>query len=114
MNTYVFFIRAGKEEIENISDQEKMARNKRWMNWVSALAKQGKLAEGGNHLALDGKVIESQGVVHEGPFEQNQTCLLGYILVHAVSYEEAIKFTKGCPVLEGKDTTIEIREISTL
>ncbi|MDN3669077.1 YciI family protein [Echinicola jeungdonensis] len=114
MNTYVFFIRAKKEAVTSVTDKEIKTRNIRWMNWTSALAKEGKLAEGGNHLTLDGMVVEGQGGINAGPYMQGDVCLLGYILVHAVSYDEAIKLTKGCPVLEGKGTSIEVREISSL
>jgi hypothetical protein len=111
MKEYILIFRADYKAIEKVSQEETEARNISWMNWINWIDAQGKLAEGGNHLASDGIVLHSNGLITEGPFTEIKESILGYILINADSYDDAILIAKDCPILAGEDTSLEIREI---
>lgn len=111
MNEYILIFRANYKAIEKVSQEETQARNISWMEWINWINAQGKLAEGGNHLATDGIVLHSNGLITEGPFTEIKESILGYILINAESYDDAIDISKVCPILAGENTSVEIREI---
>jgi len=111
MKEYILIFRADYKAIEKVSQEETQARNISWMDWVNWIDKQNKLAEGGNHLCTNGIVLHSNGLISEGPFTEIKESILGYILINAESYDDAILLAKDCPILDGVDTSLEIREI---
>ncbi len=38
----------------------------------------------------------------------------GYLICKAGNYDEAVEISKGCPILEFDDGTVEVREIQEL
>lgn len=111
MKEYILFFRADYEALKKVSNEENQARNISWMEWINMIDAQGQLSEGGNHLAIDGLVLHSNGLITEGPFRESKQSILGYILIKAESYDEAEDIAKACPILAGQDTSVEIREI---
>jgi hypothetical protein len=43
---------------------------------------------------------------------ENTASILGYILILASSLDQAVELAKDCPILSGKGTSVEVREIS--
>ncbi|WP_207512851.1 YciI family protein [Longitalea luteola] len=86
-----------------------------WMNqtmeWIGGISAKGKFV-GGNGLPFEGsKVVWSQGVVTDGPFGEIKETIGGYIIVKADSFDEAVAFAKGSPVLLGEGNSVEVRKI---
>jgi hypothetical protein len=85
---------------------------KQTMDWIGGIAAQNKFV-GGNGLQFEGaKVIttkSSKPVVTNGPFGDIKETLGGYIVVKANSFEEAVEFAKGSPVLQGEGNSVEVR-----
>jgi hypothetical protein len=111
MKEFILLFRADYSDIATVSDQETQERNERWMDWIDSLEANDHLAEGGNHLNTVGKVLRSKGVITNGPFREEKTSILGYILILASSLDEAVELAKDCPILAGEDTSVEVREI---
>src|SRR5215468_10060809 len=85
---------------------------KQTMDWIGGIAAQNKYV-GGNGLSFDGaKIVHHKGVVTNGPFGEIKETIGGYITVKADSFEEAVEFAKGCPVLQGEGNTVEVRKIA--
>ena len=90
-----------------------------WMkqtrDWMGGIAAQNKLS-GGNGLPFaDAKVArhkKNANVVTNGPFGEIKETIGGYIIVKAVSVDEAVEFAKGCPVLQGEGNSVEVRKIA--
>lgn len=84
-----------------------------WMNWVASIAAQGKLADKGNRLMPEGRVMKKDNAVSDGPYAEIKESIMGYSIAKANSLEEATQLASGCPVyLIGGN--VEIREINPL
>jgi len=112
MKEYLLLFRADYRDLAGVSAEETQERNNRWMDWIDDLVENNHLAEGGNHLTPKGKILRSAGkIIHEYDLETNES-ILGYILILASSLDEAVEVAKGCPILTGEGTSVEIREVS--
>lgn len=85
-----------------------------WMNWINAISEKGQLSNGGNHLSYtSGKVLRPQKLIADGPYTVNNESVAGYIIVLAKGLDEAVEIAKECPILQGKGTSVEVRETET-
>lgn len=106
MKKYVYLFRGGLPSPEQEADQiQKMGP------WIGSLAK-GKLLVGGPFFptgkvltGIDGKTINDVTL--------NDKTIVGYFVVDAEDYEEAVDMTKGFPGFE-IGGSIEIREINEM
>jgi hypothetical protein len=112
MNEFMLIFRADYQAIFDATGEEMQERNNRWMDWIDQLADNDHLAEGGNHLSPNGKVLRGQGASSDGPFREPKESVLGYILIYAANFDEAVELAKACPILAGKGTSVEVREIA--
>jgi hypothetical protein len=83
---------------------------KKWQDWVGGIAAQGKLADNGPRLSLEGKVLKAGGVITDGPFVEIREMLGSFIIVKAESLEEATTLAHGCPALDSGGS-VEIRPV---
>jgi hypothetical protein len=51
--------------------------------------------------------------VTNGPYVSGKQSVAGYIIVLSASIEEALEIAKKCPILQGTNTSVEIREPAT-
>ncbi|MCB9261278.1 MAG: transcription initiation protein [Flavobacteriales bacterium] len=85
-----------------------------WMKWIDNISNQGKLANGGNSfLPHTGKVLKSDNSISDGIYVANEQSLAGYIVVCANNMEDATILAKDCPILQGQNTSVEIRQNNT-
>jgi hypothetical protein len=84
-----------------------MAQWTEWINYISAL---GQLAEGGNHLSPNGRVLKPHNILEDGPYVSNKESIAGYIIIYAKDIEDATHIAKKCPILQGEGTSVEVRE----
>ena len=81
------------------SPEQMQAMMKPWQDWMGSLAAQNKLANSGNRLATEGRVVKPNGLVTNGPFVEIKEGIGGYIIVKTNTIEDAIELAKGCPIL---------------
>lgn len=88
---------------------------KQTMDWINGIAAKNKFVSG-TGLPFDGaRVVTNKNgkpVVTNGPFGDIKETIGGFITVRADSYEEAVEFAKGAPVLQGEGNSIEVRQIA--
>lgn len=113
MKEYLLVYRADYKTMPKRSPEEMQAVTQKWMNWVAGIAAQGKLADRGNRLMSEGQVLQSDGLVSDGPYTEIKESILGYSLVKATSIDEATALADGCPIL-AFGGNVEIREINAL
>jgi hypothetical protein len=113
MKDFLFVYRGDPTPNATDSPEEMQARTKRWMDWVGGIAAQNKLAAQGNRLQGSGKVVRPNNVVTDGPYTEIKEAILGYSIVKAASYDEAVKLADGCPAL-ARGGNVEIREINPM
>jgi len=82
-----------------------------WMSWISYIDQEGQLADGGNHFSREGRVLKSDHKVIEGPYVADRNSVAGYILIRAIDVDDATRVAEKCPILQGENTSVEIREL---
>ncbi|HEY0667228.1 MAG TPA: hypothetical protein VGD22_03565 [Sphingobacteriaceae bacterium] len=84
-----------------------------WMGWINEIAGNNQLADGGNHFSQQGRVLKPNNEVIEAPHIADNNSVAGYIIILADNLEEATKIAKKCPILNGQNVSVEIRETAT-
>lgn len=84
-----------------------------WMSWINEIADNDQLADGGNHFSRQGRVLKPNNEVIGTPHISDNNSVAGYIIVLAKNINEATKIAKKCPILNGQNTSVEIRETAT-
>ena len=113
MKDFLLVYRAEYSAIPAGTPEQMAAMTKRWMDWISGIAAQNKLADRGNRLTGTGQVVRPNNVVTNGPYTEIKESIGGYSMVKAGSYDEAIEIAKGCPVLT-VGGSVEVREVNPL
>lgn len=85
---------------------------KQTMDWIGSISAKGKFVSGTGLLFDGSKVVWSHGVVTDGPFGEIKETIGGQMVVKADSFDEAVEFAKGCPVLQGEGNSVEVRKIA--
>jgi hypothetical protein len=81
-----------------------------WTEWINYISAMGQLAEGGNHLSPNGRVLKPHNLMEDGPYVINKESIAGYIIILAKDIEVATHIAQKCPILLGEGTSIEVRE----
>jgi len=111
MAEFLYLFRGGDAERAAQSPEEMQAQMGRWMQWMERLGKEGKLS-GGQPLGKEGKfVIGKSQSVTDGPYAEGKEVVGGYLIVKANDIHEATEISKGCPIFEHTDGSVEIRPI---
>lgn len=82
-----------------------------WMSWINYIEEKEQLVDGGNHFSREGRVLKSGNKVIEGPYIADRNSVAGYILIRATDMDDATRVAEKCPILQGENTSVEIREI---
>ncbi|MGN6618826.1 MAG: YciI family protein [Ilyomonas sp.] len=111
MDEYILIFR--HQDGQKIASPEQMQIwMKQTMDWIGNIAAQNKFVNG-TGLPFDGaKVVWHKGVVTNGPFGDIKETIGGFIIVKAESFDEAVEFAKGAPVLQGDLNSVEVRKIA--
>jgi hypothetical protein len=94
-----------------VSPEQMQVWMQQTMDWIGGIAAQNKFVAG-NGLPFEGaRVVHHNSIVTNGPFGDIKETIGGYIVVKAESFDEAVEFAKGSPVLQGPGNTVEVRKI---
>ena len=80
---------------------------------MGSLAAQNKLANPGNRLGSEGKVVKPNQIVTNGPYVEMKEAVGGYTIIKAANIEEAAELSKGCPILT-VGGSVEVRPIISM
>lgn len=81
-----------------------------WMSWINEITDNSQLANGGSHFSRQGRLLKSNNEVIKTPHIADNNSIAGYIIILAKNFEEAVKIAKKCPILNGQNTSVEVRE----
>ncbi len=98
MKEFMMLFRGAEQAVDTRTPEEQQANMTRWQDWIGGIAAQGKFVNTGR-LAFEGKTLQANGVVTDGPYAEMKEILGGYLTVKANSLEEAIELAEGCPAL---------------
>jgi len=111
MEKFMYLFRGGyaNEQAAKVP-QEHMLK---WQNWMETLSKKGIMI-GGEPLVPTGKQVNgTKKVVTDGPFIEAKELVGGYLIVNAKDINEAVEFSKDCPIFEA-DGKLEVRPIQKM
>lgn len=110
MNEFLLIFHRDANFDAQLTPEQLQAISKPWMDWMGGLAAQDKLADRGNRLNADGKVVKPDGIITNGPYVEVKEAIGGYIVIRASSLDEAAEISKGCPILT-TGGCVEVRQI---
>lgn len=110
MAKYMFVYRGGDGDQSPEEMQETIGL---WLKWIGQAMEEGWMVAPGEALKPEGKVVQSDKSITDGPFAESKELVGGYSVVEADSLEAASEHAKGCPgLLYGG--TVEVREIAII
>jgi len=114
MEKFMYLFRGGVNHAHNAQDSEAAKKNMQaWINWMKSLGEKGILVSG-EPLQPTGKNVNGKKkVVSDGPFTEVKELVGGYLIVNAKDINEAVEFSKGCPIFE-EDGNVEIRQVQKM
>lgn len=81
-----------------------------WNGWLDSISRRGINIAGGSHFSNEGVVIRSSDKIENSPYVHEHNSLAGFIMVEVRDLAEAIDIAKECPILNGQNTSVEIRK----
>lgn len=93
-----------------LSPEQLQSMMKPWEDWIGSIAAQNKLVSAGNRLTAEGRVVNADKLITNGPYVEIKEAIGGYILVKANSIDEAAELSLNCPIL-AVGGTVEVRMI---
>jgi hypothetical protein len=114
MKNFILFFRMDilSKEAQPTKKQMKVYMEQ-WNEWVEGIIDKNKLLSG-NHLSQKGMVLKPGGKLSAGPYVKSKESIAGYLIIQAKDIKEASEIAEKCPILFGKGTSVEIREIESL
>jgi hypothetical protein len=110
MAKYLFLFRGGMPAPQ--SPEEAQKQMQKWGTWIQALTQKGHFKAGEPLEATSGKVVRGKKkTVTDGPYIEAKDLVGGYLLITAESLDHAVELSKGCPIFEHDEGTVEVRVV---
>jgi hypothetical protein len=108
MSEFVFLYRESSQP----SPQELQARMQKWLVWFKELEQKGHLAVYGHPLnRTDGGVVkDKKGTVTDGPYAETKDIVIGFSVIEAKDFAQAVKLAAACPLIESGGL-VEVRPV---
>jgi hypothetical protein len=113
MAHFLFVYRSEPFDPSKVSPGEMQQSMERWSNWIQRGFAEGWMVNPGDALLPEGRVVDKNQVVTDGPFVESKELVGGFSVINVNSFEDAVKHARTCPnVLEGG--SVEIRQMAGL
>ena len=109
MKEFMMIFRHTPDPSNPPSPEEIQASIKLWQDWIGGIAAQGKFVST-NQLGFEGKTLNANHVVTDGPYAAVKEIVGGYMIVKSASLDEAVEIAKACPILT-VGGNVEVRNI---
>ena len=110
---FLFVYRSEPFDMSKVAPEEMQQSMERWSKWIQRGFAEGWMINPGDALMPEGRVVDRNQVVTDGPFVESKELVGGFSVIKVDSFEEAVKHAKTCPnVLEGG--SVEIRPMAGL
>jgi hypothetical protein len=108
MSQFVYLYRGGSRP-ESPAEGEKIMQ--RWAAWLEDLASKGHVADRGQPLEREGKVVRGKnGAITDGPYPESKDIVGGYTLIEAKDLAQAAQLAGGCPIFD-RGGLVEVRPV---
>jgi hypothetical protein len=109
MSQFVFLYR----EATTPTPKELESRMAKCLAWFKDLETKGHLAYYGHPLnRTDGRVVR-KGEVTDGPYAETKDIVIGFSIIEARDFDEAVRLADACPLVEA-GCLIEVRPVLAL
>ena len=99
MPKFLFVYRSPKDARTTMTPEEMQQMLQRWSGWIGEGIQKGWMLDPGDALKREGKVLNANKVVMDGPFVEAKEIVGGFSIVEAASIDAAAELAKGCPCL---------------
>jgi hypothetical protein len=99
MAKFLFVYRSNKDTFDTMPPEELRQFHQRWQTWLAEGLQKGWILDASTALKTEGRVVNAQQVVTEGPFVEATNVVRGYVNLQADTLDTAAEFAKGCPIL---------------
>ena len=82
------------------------------MDWIDNGTRAGWLLDGGDALKPDGRLVNPDTSVTDGPFAESRELVSGYSMVEAENYESAVALAQGSPMITVHKGYVEVRQLA--
>ena len=110
MAKFLFVYRSPKDARTSMTPEDMQQMLQRWSGWIGEGIQKGWMLDPGDALKREGKVLNANKVVMDGPFVEAKEIVGGFSIVEAPSLEAAAELAKGCPVFQ-RGGTVEVRQM---
>lgn len=111
MADFLFIYRGGNKTESEMSMEEMQEYMGKWFAWIGEGMEAGWITNPGDALQPEGRVVDADHVITDGPFAESKEIIGGYSVIAADNIDAAAELAKGCPGLTtgGK---VEIRPLA--
>ena len=113
MAKFLFVYRNTSESYGTMSPEEMQQMLQKWQTWITEGLRQGWMLEAGDGLKKEGRVINGNKVVSDGPFIEAKEIVGGFSIVQADTLDAAAELAKGCPIFL-RGGSVEVRPLQGL
>lgn len=99
MAEFLFVYRGNNESWKKLPPEEMQQSMEKWRTWITQALQKGWMLNPGDALLDDGRVVQPNKVVTDGPFVEAKEVVGGYSIVKAETIDAAAELAKGCPAL---------------
>lgn len=111
MAKFLFLYRNSPEqEAQDQSPDQMQEVMKAWWDWLGAGQAAGWVVEMGEALVPEGKMVEADHSVTDGPYAESREIVGGFTIVEAPDMETACKHARGCPIFAAGGR-VEVRAV---
>jgi hypothetical protein len=110
MAKFLFVYRSPKDARTSMTPEEMQQMLQRWSGWIGEGIQKRWMLDPGDALKREGKVLNANKVIMDGPFVEAKEIVGGFSIVEAPSLEAAAELAKGCPVFQ-RGGTVEVRQM---
>jgi hypothetical protein len=99
MAKFLFVYRGSTDANARTTPAERQEILQKWGAWIGQAVQQGWMVDPGDALTHEGRVVNANKVVTDGPFVESKECIGGYSIVQADNIDAAAELASGCPGL---------------
>ena len=97
MANFLFVYRGSGEAEAKMTPEQMQQHMQQWGAWIGEAMAKGWMVNPGDALTMEGRVVDANKVVTDGPFVESKEIVGGYSIVVADNIDAAANLAKGCP-----------------
>jgi hypothetical protein len=111
MPNFAFVYRNRPDAFARLTPEDMQKQMQKWQDWISEGLRKGWMANPGDGLTQEGRVVNAKQNVTDGPFVELKEIVGGFSIIEAPDLDAAATIAKGCPGLS-IGGTVEVRPLA--